>query len=170
MKRVLLSVILFVFGLGVFLYPPVSNYINHRVYETEIMNYEKRVEKLIKEDINKKFQAMEAYNESLRGPTFRMEDPFASSEKKNTTLVNFIKEDDVLGTVIIPKIKEELPIYLGATGEHLSMGVDQIGGPLFRLEYQIHILYSQDIVVTMAPQCFDILTDYRKGINFIFVF
>lgn len=131
MKRWLLGTILFVLGLGVFLYPLVSNYINNRVYETKITNYEKQVNNLPKEDISKKFKAMEAYNESLKGPTFHMEDPFTNNEKKNTTLVNFIKEDDIVGTVVIPKIKEELPIYLGATGEHLSMGVGQIGGTSF---------------------------------------
>ncbi|MDZ5609572.1 hypothetical protein U2I54_21565 [Bacillus pseudomycoides] len=122
-KRVLLSAMLFVFGLGVFLYPIVSNYMNHRVYEVVITDYEKQVGKLEDVDIRKKFQAMAAYNESLKGMAFPTVNPFTSSDKKNTTLVNMIKEDDVLGTVSIPKIKEELPIYLGATEEHLSMGV-----------------------------------------------
>ncbi|WIG34071.1 class C sortase [Bacillus toyonensis] len=131
MKRVLISTILFVVGLGAFLYPTVANYMNHRVYEIEIMKYEKQVGELEDENISKRFKAMEAYNGSLKGPTFHMEDPFTSNEKKNTTLVNFIKKDDVLGTVIIPKINEELPIYLGATEEHLSMGVGQIGGTAF---------------------------------------
>ncbi|NWK71075.1 class C sortase [Bacillus paramycoides] len=131
MKKGLLSTILFVFGFGVFLYPIVSNYVNHRVYETEITNYEKKVRNSKGEDISKEFRTMEAYNESLKGLSFPMEDPFTSSDKKNTTLVNFIKEDDVLGTVSIPKIKEELPIYLGANQEHLSKGVGQIGGTSF---------------------------------------
>lgn len=130
-KRVLLSAILFVFGLGVFLYPTVSNYINHRMYEVVITDYEKQIGRLTDADIRKKFQVMAAYNESLKGLAFPTADPFSSSDKKNTTLVNMIKEDDVLGTVSIPKINEELPIYLGATEKHLSMGVGQIGGTSF---------------------------------------
>ncbi|MGE6367249.1 class C sortase [Bacillus paramycoides] len=131
MNRLLFSAILFIIGFGVFLYPTISNYINHRVYETEITNYKNKVRNSKEEDISKKFKTMEAYNESLKGLSFPTEDPFTSSNKKNTTLVNFIKEDDVLGTVSIPKIKEELPIYLGATQEHLSKGVGQIGGTSF---------------------------------------
>ncbi len=131
MKKMLLSAILFILGFSIFLYPTVSNYINQRVYETEIFNYEKRVEKLKDEDLRNKFKVMQAYNESLKGLTYAMQDPFNSNDKKNEAFVNFIKKDDVLGTVIIPKINEELPIYLGATQEHLSMGVGQIGGTSF---------------------------------------
>ncbi|WP_433775570.1 class C sortase [Bacillus wiedmannii] len=131
MKRLLFSAILFIIGFGVFLYPTVSNYINHRVYETEITNYENKVRNSKEEDISKKSKTMEAYNESLKGLSFPTEDPFSNSDKKNTTLVNMIKEDDVLGTVSIPKINEEFPIYLGATEKHLSMGVGQIGGTSF---------------------------------------
>ncbi|KOS60012.1 class C sortase [Lysinibacillus agricola] len=131
MKRGLFSTILFVFGLGVFLYPTVSNYINHRMYEVVITDYEKQMGKLADVDIRKKFQVMAAYNESLKGLAIPTADPFSSSDKKNTMLVNMIKEDDVLGTVSIPKINEELPIYLGANEKHLSMGVGQIGGTSF---------------------------------------
>lgn len=131
MKKMLLSAILFILGFSIFLYPTVSNYMNQRVYETEISNYEKRVEKLKDEDLRNKFKVMQTYNESLKGLSYAMQDPFNSNDKKNETFVNFIKKDDVLGTVIIPKINEELPIYLGATQEHLSMGVGQIGGTSF---------------------------------------
>lgn len=131
MKKMLLSATLFILGFSIFLYPTVSNYMNQRVYETEIMNYETRVGKLKDEDLRNKFKVMQAYNESLKGLSFSMQDPFNSNDKKNEAFVNFIKKDDVLGTVIIPKINEELPIYLGATQEHLSMGVGQIGGTSF---------------------------------------
>ncbi|OPD56259.1 class C sortase [Bacillus anthracis] len=131
MKKILLSAILFILGFSIFLYPTVSNYMNQRVYETEIINYEERIEKLKDEDLRNKFKVMQAYNESLKGLPFSMQDPFNSNDKKNEAFVNFIKKDDVLGTVIIPKINEELPIYLGATQEHLSMGVGQIGGTSF---------------------------------------
>ncbi|MFB5546891.1 MULTISPECIES: class C sortase [Bacillus cereus group] len=131
MKKMLLSAILFILGFSIFIYPTVSNYMNQRVYETEIINYEKRVEKLKDEDLRNKFKVMQSYNESLKGLSFSMQDPFNSNDKKNEAFVNFIKKDDVLGTVIIPKINEELPIYLGATQEHLSMGVGQIGGTSF---------------------------------------
>ncbi|PFV82862.1 class C sortase [Bacillus sp. AFS059628] len=133
MKKMLLSATLFILGFSIFLYPTVSNYMNQRVYETEIINYEKRVGKLKDEDLRNKFKVMQAYNESLKGLSFSMQDPFNSNDKKNEAFVNFIKKNDVLGTVIIPKINEELPIYLGATQEHLSMGVGQIGGTSFPL-------------------------------------
>ncbi|MEB9682977.1 hypothetical protein P4J24_13775 [Bacillus anthracis] len=109
-KRALLSAILFILGLGVFLYPTVSNYLNHGMYKIVITDYEKQVGKSADADIRKKFQAMATYNESLKGLTFPTADPFTNSDNKNMTLVNMIKEDDVLGSISVPKIKEELPI------------------------------------------------------------
>ncbi|PKJ52027.1 class C sortase, partial [Bacillus sp. SN10] len=66
MKKMLLSATLFILGFSIFLYPTVSNYMNQRVYETEIINYEKRVENLKDEDLRNKFKVMQSYNESLK--------------------------------------------------------------------------------------------------------
>lgn len=127
MKRIVISLILFVTGLLLFLYPTVSNFINHYFYKTKVINYEHMVEKLEVDDVDKRFEKMEAYNQSLKGSIFYMEDPFAGDEKKKDSIVDFIGKDDVFGTIMIPKINEELPIYLGASQQNLSNGVGQIG-------------------------------------------
>lgn len=128
MKKVLVSLLLFFTGLILFLYPTVSNYINHYFYKMKVIDYEQMVDRLEASDMNGKFEKIEAYNQSLKGPTFRMEDPFAGDEKKGNQVFDFIEKEDVFATVMIPKINEELPIYLGASPENLSQGVGQIGG------------------------------------------
>ncbi|OQR55781.1 class C sortase [Bacillus sp. CDB3] len=128
MKRVLVSIILFVCGLGIFLYPIITNYMNHYLYSTKVTNYEKIVSKLSLDEVSREFVKMNEYNQSLQGTTFHMEDPFSNNTKSSTYVQKINSTDGVLGSITIPKINEELPIYMGASEKNLSKGVGQIEG------------------------------------------
>ncbi|MDM5461890.1 MULTISPECIES: class C sortase [Bacillus cereus group] len=128
MRRGFISLVLFLAGLSLFLYPLVANYINNYVYKTGVIRYEKMVDDLKVEDVNEKFRKMETYNNSLGKTTFKMSDPFVRDAEVNKEPLNFINKDEIFGTISIPKINEELPIYLGASQENLSRGVGQIEG------------------------------------------
>lgn len=106
----------------------IANYINKYVYKTEVIRYEKMVDDLKIEDVDEKFRKMETYNKSLGKTTFKMSDPFVQDDETSTEPLNFINKDEIFGTISIPKINEELPIYLGASQENLSKGVGQIEG------------------------------------------
>lgn len=128
MRRGFISLVLFLAGLSLFLYPLVGNYINNYVYKTRVIRYEKMVDDLKVEDVNEKFQKMKTYNSLLGRATFKMNDPFVQDAEVNKESLNFINKDEIFGTVSIPKINEELPIYLGASQENLSKGIGQIEG------------------------------------------
>ncbi|HDR3652044.1 class C sortase [Bacillus sp. SM-B1] len=128
MRRGVISVVLFLTGLSLFIYPMIANYINKYVYKTEVIRYEKMVDDLKIEDVDEKFRKMETYNKSLGKTTFKMSDPFVQDDETSTEPLNFINKDEIFGTISIPKINEELPIYLGASQENLSKGVGQIEG------------------------------------------
>ena len=64
-RRGVISVVLFLTGLSLFIYPMIANYINKYVYKAEVIRYEKMVDDLKIEDVNEKFQKMETYNKSL---------------------------------------------------------------------------------------------------------
>lgn len=128
MRRGVISSVLFLAGLFLFLYPMVANYINNYVYKTRVICYEKMVDGLKVEDINEKFRKMETYNRLLGRTTFNMNDPFVHGAEIENEQLNFIKKEEIFGTISIPKINEELPIYLGASQENLSKGVGQIEG------------------------------------------
>ncbi|PGC24478.1 class C sortase [Bacillus wiedmannii] len=128
MRRGFISLVLFLAGLSLFLYPLVANYINNYVYKTRVIRYEKVVDNLKVEDVNEKFQKMETYNSLLGRAAFKMNDPFVQDAEVNKESLNFINKDEIFGTVSIPKINEELPIYLGASQENLSKGIGQIEG------------------------------------------
>ncbi|WP_434166578.1 class C sortase [Bacillus thuringiensis] len=128
MRRGLISLVLFFAGLSLFLYPLVANYINNYVYKTRVICYEQMVGDLKVEDVNEKFQKMETYNSLLGKTTFKMSDPFVQDAEVNKESLHFINQDEIFGTISIPKINEELPIYLGASQEKLSKGIGQIEG------------------------------------------
>lgn len=128
MRRGLISLVLFFAGLSLFLYPLVANYINNYVYKTRVIRYEQMVGDLKVEDVNEKFQKMETYNSLLGKTTFKMSDPFVQDAEVNKESLHFINQDEIFGTISIPKINEELPIYLGASQEKLSKGIGQIEG------------------------------------------
>lgn len=128
MRRGLISLVLFFAGLSLFLYPLVANYINNYVYKTRVISYEQMVGDLKVEDVNEKFQKMETYNSLLGRTTFKMSDPFVQGAEVNKESLYFINQDEIFGTISIPKINEELPIYLGASQEKLSKGIGQIEG------------------------------------------
>ncbi|MGR5874306.1 hypothetical protein ACT7DH_07025 [Bacillus pacificus] len=115
-----MSVALFLTGLSLFIYPIIANYINNYVYKTEVIRYEKMVDDLKIEDVNEKFRKMETYNKSLGKTTFKNGDPFVQDDEISTDLLHFINKDEIFGTISIPKINEELPIYLGASQEKLK--------------------------------------------------
>jgi sortase A len=127
-RRGLISLVLFFAGLSLFLYPLVANYINNYVYKTRVISYEQMVGDLKVEDVNEKFQKMETYNSLLGRTTFKMSDPFVQGAEVNKESLYFINQDEIFGTISIPKINEELPIYLGASQEKLSKGIGQIEG------------------------------------------
>ncbi|MCU5375749.1 class C sortase [Bacillus cereus] len=128
MRRGLVSLVLFLTGLSLFLYPLLANYINNYVYKTRVIRYEKMVDTLKVEDANEKFRKIETYNRLLGKTTFKMNDPFVHDTEVDNEQLDFINKNEMFGTISIPKINEELPIYLGANHENLSKGIGQIEG------------------------------------------
>ncbi|MEK4738152.1 MULTISPECIES: class C sortase [Bacillus] len=128
MRRSLISLVLFLTGLSLFLYPLLANYINNYVYKTRVIRYEKMVNNLKAEDANEKFRKMETYNHLLGKTTFKMNDPFVHDTEVDNEQLDFINKNEMFGMISIPKINEEFPIYLGANQENLSKGIGQLEG------------------------------------------
>ncbi|HDR7634996.1 TPA: class C sortase [Bacillus mycoides] len=128
MRRSLISLVLFLTGLSLFLYPLLANYINNYVYKTRVIRYEKMVNNSKAEDANEKFRKMETYNHLLGKTTFKMNDPFVHDTEVDNEQLDFINKNEMFGMISIPKINEELPIYLGANQENLSKGIGQLEG------------------------------------------
>lgn len=125
------AVIVFLFALGLTLYPLVSNYYNAR-HQSEIRTeYMERVEQADDTQLQKTREMARAYNEALI-PGAHEEEAFSkdallmASEDYNA-LLN-IAGDSIMGYVDIPKIEVNLPIYHGTDADTLEIGIGHLLG------------------------------------------
>lgn len=137
-----MMVLLFLIGLAVFLYP----YINKAVVDTTLRNdaqeFIDRVtvelweEEILPEEQEQAeptvpteplymdlLEAMQEYNERIYLEDQEgLCDPW-SYQQPSFTLGDYGLENEVFGVISIPKLDLEMPLYLGATYQHLADGV-----------------------------------------------
>lgn len=128
-KWILISI--FVIGLGVFSYPIVSNLLSTKVHQSVVKEYSEAVEQMDKEDIEKERKKADKHNEELEDAQLNFVDPFSdetTEERKagNKSYYDALNIGPAIGSIEIPKIKTELPIYHGTSEEVLSQGVGHL--------------------------------------------
>ena len=125
------AVIVFLFALGLTLYPLVSNIYNER-HQSEIRTeYMERVEKTDDGKLAEAWTRAEGYNEAIRPGTqevdaFSKESLLAASEYYDAQLN--IAGDSIMGYVEIPKTGVDLPIYHGTDADTLEIGLGHLLG------------------------------------------
>lgn len=134
MKRklsIILMSLIFLSGLGIMLYPVISNaYIEYK-QKSVITNYEETVKEMPKDTINEELERASDYNKLLIG-TAIVTDPFDPEAQKkleeSSDYFNILNLDEkgVMGYIVIPKINVNLPIYHGTSEEVLQKGVGHL--------------------------------------------
>ena len=125
LSTILLTVILLA-GLGVMLYPTVSDYWNSFHQTRAIANYDAVVAELDETDYDALFTAAENYNEQLRalGAPFsehgQLEDLYYS--------VLDVAGNGIIGYISIEKINVNLPIYHGTGDSVLNVAAGHLEG------------------------------------------
>ena len=124
MKKIIriFAIILLLIGIGILLYPFISekkaDYNNNKLkieYEKEISNYSD-------DKFNKLFEDSKEYNRKIYEDGQRaLADPFENTENK-LYLEDYGIKNGLFGFISIPKIEIELPLYLGTTENILSVG------------------------------------------------
>lgn len=114
--------ILFIVGLMVFLTPFIRREYTNYSFFKKSEAIQTGLNSLSEEDKNKKLE--QEKNEEISSTID------ALNEKKLT----FKSEQDEVGYLIIPKINQVLPLFLGAEDTHLANGVAQIKGTSLPLE------------------------------------
>lgn len=107
-------------GIGIFMYPIISNWYGEYTAHTEIASYDKVIQNLGNDAIVKMQKEAEAYNEALA----KHETEITSSIKYNDLLA----VSDSIGYIEIPKINVYLPIYHGMSDDVLQKGVGHMEG------------------------------------------
>ena len=121
--------LIFVMGLGLLLYPTVSNFWNEKRSEKLISDYIANVSEAKGEDYSAEFKAAEEYNKTLEGKG--IPDAFAFiSEEEDETYMSLLSQSSngVMGFIKIPKINVSLPIYHTTEKSVLEKGVGHLRG------------------------------------------
>ncbi len=128
-----LGVFSFLIGLGLFLYPQINGWLINRENKKVIDKFQEERNNQIKgevavEKVNPElYEAIREYNLELfeTGQT-DLKDAW-SYEQPPLDLEEFSLKEGVIGYIEIPKMKVELPLYLGASSENMSKGAAVLG-------------------------------------------
>ena len=125
LSTVILMVVLLA-GLGVMLYPTVSDYWNSFHQSRAIADYDAIVAELDETDYEALFAEAEKYNEQLRA----LSAPFSEHEQLSELYYSVldVAGNGIIGYINIPKINVNLPIYHGTGDTVLNMAVGHLEG------------------------------------------
>ena len=130
---VVLAAIVCLAGLGVLLYPTISNWWNLWMQSRLITEYERKVEELDTEQFTEIYDAAKAYNEKLFQLGISFANVDANDERLSVNGQNYdqllnINGNGVMVYVIIEKIGVRLAISHGTEDEVLHDGVGHLKG------------------------------------------
>lgn len=118
-------ILLIVLGLGIMLYPKISDYWNTMVQMRAIKTYQEKVATLDDNEIESLLFQARDYNKKLYG----LENPLKNYEKiRNYYEILDITGTGIMGYVNIPAIGVELPVYHGTNSEVLNVAIGHLQG------------------------------------------
>lgn len=137
MKRrisLILVSLFFLAGLGLTLYPLVSDWYMGRHQATVVSQYDEEAARLSQKKIDDELEKAREYNVELLGNVV-LTDPFDAealdAQNKDYKKILNINGDGVLGSVEIPSIKVYLPVYHGTDAESLKKGAGHLQNTSF---------------------------------------
>ena len=124
----LASLLIFAAGVGIFVYPAVSNWMAERRQAEAIERYEEDVTVLEPEEIQDQIARAQEYNQNLAED--ELHDPFLQGEQYVISsgyndVLNY-NEDGIMAYVEIPCIDVSLPVYHGTSEEVLQKGAGHL--------------------------------------------
>ena len=122
-------VLIFILGLSIAFYPLISDQWNKYRANKLIANYDNVVKEIKPDEIKEKIDDARKYNETLIGGV--VPDAFSVrngvKDKEYESLLN-INNDGIIGSVEIPSIDVNIPIYHYTTDEVLAKGAGHLFG------------------------------------------
>ena len=119
-------ILIFITGLGILLYPTISNLLMNIFQTTAIQEYNYTVEQMEQDRIEEILKEARVYNEQFKNTI--VVDPFSqeAEKNKNSEYNEILNIDGTMGYIEIPKIDVNLPIFHGTSEEVLKKGVGHI--------------------------------------------
>lgn len=130
MKKMLISALLIMLGVGMLFYPWLSNYLYEKNANSKVVAYEKKVKNLSNDEYSEMLKQARKYNEELTKSKVVLTDPF--KETQDHTLIEYekilnVNGDGIMAYIEIPSISVELPIYHGTAQDTLEKGAGHLG-------------------------------------------
>lgn len=121
-----LTLLLLFAGAALLLYPAVSSYLAELNQIRAISEYDASVKEMQAEVLEAEWEKAEEYNQSLIGEP--VHDPFleGSGMALPENYLEILRVFDTMGTIEIPKISVNLPIYHGTDSQTLEKGVGHL--------------------------------------------
>ena len=129
MSRKWLLRIIFLAGFLLLLYPLISNMVHQRQQSDAVASYDSAVSNRSEEEIQEILNQATEYNNMLfqsNGAIVDNMDTSILSDESYNSLLN--QANGIMGSIEIPKIDVDLPIYHGTEDDVLSVGVGHIQG------------------------------------------
>lgn len=125
------AIILFLLGLGLFLYPTISNYLMVRSQTMVVEHYEQKIEEMPKEKKVELKQKIENYNKKQSGIGTPAQETKGNVEDEDGNEVFDVMQamlGEEVATLTIPKIHITIPVYQGTSEEILQKGTGLLEG------------------------------------------
>lgn len=124
----ILTIVMFLVGGAVFLYPTLSNYLYQKNGTKALTQQTEKLSAISPERIAEEKELVKRYNDSLFENAVVLTDPFDPdaypiTDGEYTELLAF---DEVMANIEIPAIDVDLPIYHGTKEETLQIGVGHL--------------------------------------------
>lgn len=124
--RTILILVILIAGLGLLAYPSFSNWWNTTLGSHSIAHYEQAVVETNEEDLKAMREQANAYNTDL----LTRADRYHPTPQQHAQYGELLKIGDstVMGSISIPRIKVNLPIYHGTSEDVLAAGAGHLEG------------------------------------------
>ena len=168
--RKLIRIVIVLIGIGILVYPSLSEFLMERNSSRAIAVYDDTVSKMQAEKINALFEEAESYNKRLAVST-GYEKPPVNAEGKPITPESYhsilnLENNGMMGYITIPKINETIRIFHGTEEAVLQVGAGHLESTSFLLEEQIPMPYCRDTEVCRLPIYLLTLTGWKKEMSF----
>ncbi|MCL1989747.1 MAG: class C sortase [Defluviitaleaceae bacterium] len=119
----MLMIILLILGMGILIYPDVSNWYQSNRHEAIRQEYNERVAIMAREEVEYELERARMFNNGLTG--IHIEDPFVpgSGSVRSDEYYSILNFNGVMGSIEIPSIGVDLPIFHGTSDDVLARGI-----------------------------------------------
>ena len=124
-RSTIILILIFLVGLSVMLYPTVSDYVNQRHQSRALASYDETVNEMSDADYTAYFEAADAYNQRLAATPNSFFTPEQVSGYDETLDVS---GTGIMGSITIPRIGVELPVYHGTSDGVLQVAAGHLEG------------------------------------------